>query len=46
MMGLCEAEQDIALDLPGGRLTIRVGSDWQVLMTGPAQTVYTGVVEV
>lgn len=46
MLRLCDAGADIALDLPGGRLTIRVDGDWQIRMTGPAKTVYTGVVEV
>lgn len=46
MLRLCDAGADIALDLPGGRLTIRVDEDWQIRMTGPAKTVYTGVVEV
>ena len=46
MLRLCEPDTDIALDLPGGRLTIRVSEDWQIRMTGPAKTVYTGVVEV
>ncbi len=46
MLRLCEPDIDIALDLPGGRLTIRVSEDWQIRMTGPAKTVYTGVVEV
>lgn len=46
LLRLCEPDTDIALDLPGGRLTIRVGEDWQIRMTGPAKTVYTGVVEV
>lgn len=46
MLRLCDADADIALDLPGGRLTIRVDKDWQVRMTGPAVTVYTGAVEV
>ena len=46
MLRLCEPDTDIALDLSGGRLTIRVSEDWQIRMTGPAKTVYTGVVEV
>ena len=40
--GLCRPEQDVQVELLGGRLTIRVQRDWRVLMTGPAFTVFTG----
>lgn len=45
-LGLCMPDTDLLVDLIGGALTIRVKSDGQVLMTGPAVTVFTGVAEV
>lgn len=41
-LGMCKAEEPIRVDLLGGTLTIQVGKDWQVLMTGPAVTVFEG----
>jgi diaminopimelate epimerase len=41
--GRASADQPIAVDLPGGRLTIRVAADLsQVWMRGPATEVYRG----
>ena len=37
--GLCTRDADIAMHLDGGRLTVRVGADNELLMTGPAATV-------
>ncbi len=42
-LGLCDAGEDITLVLKGGELTIRVGET--VYMTGSAETVFTGEVE-
>ncbi len=42
-LGLCDAGEDITLVLKGGELTIRVGET--VYMTGPAEEVFTGEVE-
>jgi len=44
--GLCPADTDISVQLRGGELTIRVDAAGQrVWMTGPAQTVYEGCVQ-
>ena len=40
--GICQRETDVQVQLLGGVLTIRIGTDGSVLMTGPAQTVYEG----
>jgi diaminopimelate epimerase len=32
----------VAVELPGGTLTIEVRPDWQVFMTGPAEEIYHG----
>ena len=42
-LGLCDAGEDILLVLRGGELVINVGET--VYMTGPAETVFTGEVE-
>lgn len=42
--GICKPETDIRVDLQGGELTIRVEKDWNIWMTGPAKTVFTGCV--
>ena len=44
--GVCPRETDVAVALVGGTLTIRVGADGSLRMTGPARTVYEGVAEV
>ena len=44
--GLCRPGEDVQVELLGGTLTIRVGSDWQVLMTGPARTAFTGTANI
>ncbi|MBQ7859474.1 MAG: diaminopimelate epimerase [Faecalibacterium sp.] len=42
-LGLCPADTDVAVQLRGGELTIRVdAAQKRVWMTGPAQTVYEG----
>lgn len=43
--GYCPAEQTLTVRLDGGELHIRVGQDHRVTMTGPAQTVYEGEVD-
>ena len=40
--GFCPADTPITVRLDGGALTITVGSDYTVTMTGPAETVYEG----
>ena len=45
-LGVCPAGQDIHVALRGGELTIRVLPGQQLLMTGAAETVYEGVIEV
>lgn len=40
--GLCPPEQEIEVRLRGGVLTIRIGREKDVWMTGPARTVYEG----
>ncbi len=32
----------VTIELPGGRLTVRVDGDWRVWMTGPAEEIYHG----
>ena len=44
--GLCRPDEDVQVELLGGTLTIRVGSDWRVLMTGPARTAFTGTANI
>lgn len=43
--GLCRRDEDINVHLRGGVLTIRWGND-SVWMTGPAELVYTGEIEI
>jgi diaminopimelate epimerase len=43
--GLCEPEKPIKIKLDGGCLTVTVGKDLRLTMTGPAQTVYEGETE-
>ncbi len=43
--GYCRAEEDIAVDLDGGTLKIRIAPDGGVTMTGPAEFVYEGETE-
>lgn len=38
--GLAEFDKDIAVELDGGILNINVAKDYEILMTGPAVTVY------
>lgn len=40
--GYCRQGEPIAVHLDGGTLTITVGADGSVTMTGPAETVYEG----
>ena len=44
--GLCRPDEDVQVELLGGTLTIRVGSDWRVRMTGPARTAFTGTANI
>ena len=43
--GLCRKDAPISVQLDGGTLEIQVASDGMVTMTGPAETVYEGEVE-
>ena len=43
--GFCPAEEALTVRLDGGELHIRVGQDCRVWMTGPAETVYEGEVD-
>lgn len=40
--GICKSNSDISVELIGGTLVINVSDDFDVLMTGPAKTVYKG----
>ncbi len=42
--GLCPVSKTIAVHLDGGVLEIEVSPEWNVTMTGPAETVYEGEV--
>ncbi len=42
-LGLCDAGVPVTVRLLGGDLEITVREDWQVFMTGPAETVYEGI---
>ncbi len=44
--GVCPREADIAVELLGGTLVIRVGADGSLRMTGPAKTVYEAAAEI
>lgn len=43
--GLCQSDSPIAVTLDGGTLNIEITKDGTVYMTGPAETVYEGEVE-
>lgn len=36
------ARSPVTVELPGGKLTVEVGPDWRVWMTGPAEEIYHG----
>ncbi|MBO6011472.1 MAG: diaminopimelate epimerase [Oscillospiraceae bacterium] len=40
--GICRAGAPVSVALDGGTLEVTVGADGEVLMTGPAETVYEG----
>jgi len=42
----CNYNDDISVILDGGTLKIDVASDYRIIMTGPAETIYEGEVEV
>ncbi len=44
--GLCRAGKPITVVLDGGELTVTVSCDFEVTMTGPAETVYEGYAEI
>ncbi len=44
--GICARDTDVAVELLGGVLVIRVDGEGNLYMTGPAVTVYEGVAEV
>ena len=43
--GLCDPDTDIRVTLPGGDLTVRIGSDGEIFLTGGTETVFTGSFE-
>lgn len=45
-LGISPYDTDITVQLLGGELTIRVQKDHRVFMTGPAETIYEGRVEI
>ena len=45
LQGVCPRSQPVAVTLPGGVLDVCVLPDDTVLLTGPAQTVFTGTVD-
>ena len=46
LRGDCPRGEPVEVELAGGTLRITVGEDDGVLMAGPAETAFTGVVEV
>jgi len=44
--GACRAGEPVAVVLDGGVLTVEVSSDYEITMTGPAQTVYEGEAQI
>ncbi len=44
--GICQRETDVAVECVGGVLSIRIAATGEIYMTGPAETVYEGVIEV
>ena len=46
LRGVCMRGTPIAVQLPGGTLTVCVGEDDTLTLTGPAETVFEGTVEV
>ena len=46
LRGDCPREEEIEVTQPGGRLQVQVLADDTVLLTGPAQTVFAGTVEI
>ena len=40
--GLCDAGKDVEVTLDGGTLNVKVSSDGEILMTGPAEMIYEG----
>lgn len=42
--GRCRYDREIRVHLPGGTLFVRAGSDGNVLLTGPAEVSFTGVI--
>ena len=44
--GVCPRGQDVEVELLGGTLTIRIGADGAIRMTGPAKTVYEATAQV
>lgn len=45
LRGCCPREQEVSVTLPGGTLEVQVLADDTVLLTGPAQTVFDGTVD-
>ncbi len=43
--GICEKGQDVHVKLIGGELIIRIEQNGEIKMTGPAYTVYEGVID-
>ena len=40
--GHCAADKEITVNLPGGRLQVRIGEDGHIWLTGPAHVSFTG----
>lgn len=46
LQGNCPRQTPVTVTLPGGTLTVQILPDETVLLTGPAETVYEGVLEI
>lgn len=46
LQGYCPRQTPVAVALPGGTLSVQILPDDTVLLTGPAETVYEGVMEI
>jgi len=45
-LGICRKDLPVSVALDGGELTVAVSADFDVTMTGPAETVYEGETEI
>lgn len=44
--GICQRETDVVVDCLGGALAIRIATNGEIYMTGPAKTIFEGEIEV